>query len=294
MSVEEKRSIMFNFIPTDYKLADIEISYLHPGMSLRHVIPIADPEGQQLKLVVRDVKNYFFNVWASMHTNCEYYTLHSDPVVIGKNAEYGPSMLNLTYTDPITENQFSVMKSIEILEEGKYLEYVSKKIITEEVFDDKHCQTEHFAEKEVNWWETEEFADDFSSSSDDETFDLDNFDWDEYEQELLSDLYKEDDIDFDLDEAGLEIGDFGDEDFDENFLDEEWLNEDWNDEDWLDDWDDEDWFDDWDDEDWLDEDWLDDWDEDWDDDWLGEDSDGHNPSGTKGSNNGGKKNSGKG
>ena len=38
-----------------------------------------------------------------MHANCEYYTLHSDPVVIGKNADYGPSIIRLTYTDPITE-----------------------------------------------------------------------------------------------------------------------------------------------------------------------------------------------
>ena len=116
-------------------------------MSLRHVMPVADPEGQQLKLVVRDIKNYFFNVWASMHTNCEYYTLHSDPVVIGKNAEYGPSILRLTYIDPITEKQFIVMKNIEILEEGNYLEYVRQKIIKEEEFDEKGCQTAHYGAK---------------------------------------------------------------------------------------------------------------------------------------------------
>lgn len=45
MNVEEKKSIMFNFIPLGHKTADTEITYLHPGMSLKHVMPVADPEG---------------------------------------------------------------------------------------------------------------------------------------------------------------------------------------------------------------------------------------------------------
>ena len=184
MDVEEKKSIMFNFIPPDHKKADTSITYLYPGMSLRHVMPIADPEGKQLKLAVRDIQHYFFNVWASLHPNCDYYTLHSDPVVIGKNTDYGPSIIRLTYTDPTTEKEFIVLKNIEILEEGVYLDYVRKEIINEKVYNATECQTAHHNDKVVDWQDSvdSEFSFDYSTTTTDfDDIDFDDIDWDAFE-----------------------------------------------------------------------------------------------------------------
>ena len=290
MNVEEKRSIRYNFIPPEYKTADTSITYLHPGMSLRHVVPIADPEGNQLELAVRDTKNYFFNVWASMHTSCEYYTLHSDPVVIGKNANYGPSVISLNFMDTVTNKEFVVLKIIEILEEGVYLEYSRKKIIKEQVFDQKECHTEHNSANQGNSSASYNSTDSYASSS----YDNYNYTYD-YDQIYSSDLYaggvdqNYDEI-YQYDEAGSEISNSTYDDYDQQAFDDQYFDDqnndygDYNDT-WLDDkWLDFEWNDDeWNDDEYYDDEWYDDG---WYDDGLDQDFDGNNSGGTTSSNSG--------
>lgn len=96
--------------------------YLHQGMRLDFYIDsVIDPEGDEIRVEVRDSKNYFWNVWAILKPGELNHILQSDPVYIGKNVELGSSDLTISFVDSKTGARTNVTQPIEVISEGTYI-----------------------------------------------------------------------------------------------------------------------------------------------------------------------------
>ena len=103
IDVDQSRSLLFNMKPYNTGGTERDTVYLHEGMHLDfHLDPVLDPEGSDLRVEVRDSKNYFWNVWATKTDTEPSHRLQSDPIRTGKNVELGTSNLTISFVDPVT------------------------------------------------------------------------------------------------------------------------------------------------------------------------------------------------
>ena len=94
---------MFNFAPYA-KTPTMTKRYVAPGMRLRQTLDlVTDPESSDMLVEVRDYGNPFWNLWAvqlgKSHNN---YTIYSDKVRLGVNANLGPSNIMISFKDLVT------------------------------------------------------------------------------------------------------------------------------------------------------------------------------------------------
>ena len=101
--VDQNRSFLFNMKPYNTGDTERDTVYLHEGMRLDfHLDPVLDPEDGDIRVEVRDAKNYFWNVWATKADREPSHRLQSDPIRIGINVELGTTNLTISFVDPVT------------------------------------------------------------------------------------------------------------------------------------------------------------------------------------------------
>jgi len=128
-----EKSIKFNFAP-HVNTKKLKVRYVAPGRPFRLTLDSGfDPEGHEMQVIVRNYDNPFWNLWAvqlgELHNN---YTVYSDPVKLGVNANLGESNVTISFKDLTTGLWTNMTLPVEIITEGQYVRYEREGIIKPE------------------------------------------------------------------------------------------------------------------------------------------------------------------
>lgn len=239
-----EKSIKFNFAP-HVRTEQMRLRYVAPGRPFRQTLDLGtDPEAHKMQVEVRNYDNPFWNLWAvqlgEAHLN---FTVYSDEVKLGVNANLGKSDVTISFKDLTTGVRTNMTQPVEIITEGEYVRYETLGII----------------EPEPNWVlvakQADQNANSGAGSSDDFYYEYEYY----YDDSSFEDFGEDfdDDTDYGDEDYGDydDYGDYGDGEYDGEYGDYEDYDGDYYDEyygeygeygdEWLDCWDDDC---DWDDE----------------------------------------------
>ena len=128
-----EKSIKFNFAPY-VKTAKMKLRYVAPEKPFRQTLDLGtDPENHRMQVNVRNYDNPFWNLWAVQLGESHYnFTLYSDPVKLGVNANLGKSDVIISFKDMTTGLWTNMTQPIEIITLAEYVRYEREGIIKPE------------------------------------------------------------------------------------------------------------------------------------------------------------------